>query len=329
MAGKYAKLSVVARFSLLLQLLKLPGLSIPQVQKITGTTLSTYRAIISKLHLQPVEEEIKENARLLWIGPKRTDRVLLYLHGGAFHFPMSPSAAQFWRYVQQRLKDGPNGFDLGIAVLNYGLIPEAAYPTPLRQAVAAIQHLMAEGVQPENLHLAGDSAGGNLILQVLSHALHPLESVEPLRFFEHVRGVYLISPWVSLNAQGGSHIQHANSDVIEPRRVHAWSQNLLADVPDSQRPYVEPSAAPEDWYAGIDKVVDRILITAGGQECLRDDIVEFEGKLKKHHSDLCLVVQKGGVHNEVFMDFFAKEPKLGDATPLVIDWLASGYGVSS
>ena len=44
--------------------------------------------------MEPVVEEIGEDARLLWIGQRQTNRVLLYFHGtfgeaSSFHAPIS------------------------------------------------------------------------------------------------------------------------------------------------------------------------------------------------------------------------------------------------
>ncbi|KAF4586227.1 hypothetical protein EYR38_010501 [Pleurotus pulmonarius] len=301
------------------------GLKVPQLQSLMGTTLATYRSTVAKLNLPAVEEDIGSNARLLWLGPKQTEHVLLYLHGGAFLGPSTDAAFYFWRHVQEQLKARSN-VDLGVVILAYTLIPEAAFPTPLRQSVAAINHLTSQGVKPENIHLAGDSAGGNLIFQVLLHALYPIESVAPLKLSKPLRGAYTISPWVSLTADSESTFKHANSDIITPKNLREWGGYVLADVPVGQRGYVEALKAPDDWFKNIHEVVDRILITAGGQECLRDDILAFNEKLKKtYKGKLDFVLQRGGVHNDIFLDFLVNETKLGELTPMIIEWLAAGY----
>lgn len=46
-----------------------------------GTTRAHYDNFLKDSGLRPVEESIGTDAKLLWIGPKRDDRVLLYLHG--------------------------------------------------------------------------------------------------------------------------------------------------------------------------------------------------------------------------------------------------------
>lgn len=134
-----------------------------------------------------------------------------------------------------------------------------------------------------------------------------------------------MSPWVSLTADTGSHAANNKSDVISARGLAYWGKAVLDGVPDSHRAYAEAAKAPESWFKGIDTLVDRILITGGEAECLRDDITQFADSLGKLHPAMTLVIQKHGVHNDPYFDFMAKESKLGELTPLVVSWLAAGF----
>lgn len=53
----------------------------PQLQYALGTTRGTYEKWAKQSGLPVLVEEIGEGARLLWIGPKRTDKMVLYFHG--------------------------------------------------------------------------------------------------------------------------------------------------------------------------------------------------------------------------------------------------------
>lgn len=59
----------------------LSRLNVPQLQKAFGTTLATYQKWTKSNKLPATVDELGEDARLLWIGPKRLDRVVLFLHG--------------------------------------------------------------------------------------------------------------------------------------------------------------------------------------------------------------------------------------------------------
>ena len=205
------------------------------------------------------------------------------------------------------------------------LVPNGPFPIQLKQAILALEHLLASGVQPQNIQIIGDSAGAGLILQLLSHILHPIDAVPPLVLPSRIGGFYLMSPWVSLTGDTGSHAVNDKSDVISAKTLGYWGRSVLVDVPESQNAYVEAVKAPEEWFKGADGVVKRVLITAGAAECLRDDIVQFADVFKKHHPDVEVVVQKGGVHDDPYYDFSVKESKLGELTPLIVKWFAEGF----
>ncbi|KAF8882826.1 Alpha/Beta hydrolase protein [Infundibulicybe gibba] len=299
------------------------SLNIRQLQYILGTTRYVYEAW-SKKNKSPVTfEELGGDARLFWIGQKKTEKVILYFHGGAFLVSMGDPAASFWKYIQEQLK--ADGNEVGIAVLNYSLVPTAVFPTPLNQARLALEHIIASGTHPSNIQIAGDSAGANLALQILSHLLHPLPSVPKMNLPSPLGGIYLMSPWINLCADSASHTTNSASDILSIETLRTWGAAVLADVPDAQRPYAEASKVDDSWFKGVDKFVSRVLITAGGAECLRDDIISLEGKFRKHHPDVKFIVQKDGVHNDPFQDFMVGETQLGELIPLILEWLADGF----
>ncbi|KAI3607123.1 alpha beta hydrolase fold protein [Moniliophthora roreri] len=304
------------------------GLSIPQMQYVMGgkTTLVCYKDWSSKRKLSVTVEEIQgEEARLLWIGGKRTDRVIYYLHGGGYALPLQEYALSFWRHVQEELER--KGLDVGVVVLNYALIPDAPFPTVLRQAIKGLQLLLDDGVKPENLQLSGDSAGGNLVLQVLSHLLNPVPNV-PSVTCGVINGAYLMSPWVSFKDEDGTHAARAATDVITTSGILEFGEYVLRDVPNEQQPYIELNIAPETWWNGLDKVVKRVFMSVGRDECFLDDIVKLDNRMKTYHSDVKMVVQEYGVHCDPYIDFMIPgEKRFVELTGEVVDWVADGFSV--
>ena len=64
-----------------LLLLIATGTNTKQMRAIFGSTRGTYDNFVREAKLTPCVEDIGDNAKLLWIGPKTTDNVLLYFHG--------------------------------------------------------------------------------------------------------------------------------------------------------------------------------------------------------------------------------------------------------
>jgi len=281
-----------------------------------------YETWTKQVKLAPVVEEIGDDARLLWIGPKRTDRVLLFCHGGCYFLPTTDFTLAFWHYVQGELKK--KDIDIGIAFVQYSLAPMAKFPTPLRQASRAVEFLFAAGVRPENLHIAGDSAGGNLALQVISQMLHPHEGIPAIRPSAPIGGVLLMSPWVSLTADAKSMTELDGIDFMSKAVLQDLGGKILAGFPAGDNAFAQPAKAPDSWFQGLDGVVQRVFVTVGESEVMRDDIIEVGNRLKKHHQNVEVVVQDGGVHDDMLLDFMTKEKKLGAATPMLINWLVEG-----
>ena len=51
--------------------------------------------------------------------------------------------------------------------VEYRLAPQHVYPAALEDAVTVYQRLLARGIEPQNIILVGDSAGGNLALELV------------------------------------------------------------------------------------------------------------------------------------------------------------------
>ncbi|KAF8205832.1 Alpha/Beta hydrolase protein [Mycena galopus ATCC 62051] len=296
------------------------NLSTSQLQYAFGTTLSVYEKWTKQVKLTPVVEEIGDDARLLWIGPKRTDRVLLFCHGGCFFLPSTDFTFEFWHYVQQELKK--KNVDIGIAFVQYSLAPFAKFPTPLKQVSRGVEHLFAAGVRPENLYISGDSAGGNLALQIVSQMLHPRPGIPAIRPAAPLGGIFLSSPWASLTADTKSMTEFDGIDFMSKAVVEDLGRQILNGVPAADNAFAEPAKAPDSWFNGVDAVVGRVLIAVGGSEIMRDDILQVGERLKQHHRDVQVGIQDGGVHDDMLLDFMTKETKLGSLTSMLIDWLA-------
>lgn len=87
-------------------------------------------------------------------------RVLLYLHGGGY---VSGSPATH-RSLMVRLGHAANARVFAPA---YRLAPEFPYPTAVEDAWAAYWWLLTRGVEPQQIVVAGDSAGGGLTVALM------------------------------------------------------------------------------------------------------------------------------------------------------------------
>lgn len=179
------------------------------------------------------------------------------------------------------------------------------------------------GVKPENIQILGDSAGGTLIHETFSHFLHPVAGVPELSLSAPLGGVYMMSPWVKLVDEDRKYLYSNDNkgDVVTGSRLNYWGSEVLRDAPKEAIPYLEPNSAPPMWLSGVDRRVKRVLISAGGVECLRDEIIKYQERFQEHHKDVTFVLQANGIHDDPYWDFATHEKDLGELTPQILDWL--------
>ncbi|TFY78213.1 hypothetical protein EWM64_g5796 [Hericium alpestre] len=128
------------------------------------------------------------------------DRVIIYLHGGAYYL----FSAATHRGITVPLS---RFADARVFAVDYRLAPETRFPGPLHDAVSAYFRLIDDlHIPPENITVAGDSAGGGLALALLMYLRdnhYPLPS-----------GAILMSPWVDLTRSCDSWESNEPYDVI-------------------------------------------------------------------------------------------------------------------
>ncbi len=186
-------------------------------------------------------------------------RVILYCHGGGY----TSGNLGYARVLSSKLCRA-TGFD--VLSFEYRLAPEHPYPAALEDALLAWDYLMENHFAPENVILAGDSAGGNLAL-VLS--LYLKEKGRPLP-----GALLLFSPWTDLTLSGESLESRADIDpVLTPEYVRAVRDAYTNGAsPDS--PLLTPLLGD---FAGFPPV----LIQIGTNEILHSDSLRLEEKLKE------------------------------------------------
>lgn len=208
------------------------------------------------------------------------------------------------------------------------LTPSSPFPTQLRQASAAVKHLLAKGVSPSNLVIGGDSAGGNLALQFLSHALHPFPGIPPPPTFSSpLAGVLLISHWASFHQDFPSFKQNDKKDNISCETIATFITVSARGIEPGQEPWFEPMASDVEWWRGLGGLVTRMMNTVGEVECLKDPIEEFaRTRLGPNVQDLTCLVEKNGVHTDFLCDIAVGQGRDNPAYLDVVSWLQDTFG---
>lgn len=226
---------------------------------------------------------LKSGARAFWLGEAKTAKyIVVYFHGGGFSLAGEDTHFKFWRTVQTDLES--NNVSVAFLYLEYTLAPHATYPTQLIQAVETVNHVLNDLKRPaSDILLAGDSAGGNLALAVLSHISHPAPEVPKLTLPEgqKLKALVLVAPWVSFQSDWPSFESNRYKDIVTVKGANTWSAAYLGGKESS--PYAEAFLAPVEWWKDVK--VEHLLAVAGGDEVLVDPI---EAWFKKYSVGLFL-----------------------------------------
>lgn len=131
--------------------------------------------------------------------PDAVDSVVLYFHGGGFVFGSLRTHGELIGALARSAR-------ARTLSLEYRLAPEHPLPAAVTDAVKAYRYLLGQGIDPKTIALAGDSAGGTLVLSTL---LALRESGVPLP-----GAAVAISPWVDLGCSGESFEENARYDFV-------------------------------------------------------------------------------------------------------------------
>jgi acetyl esterase/lipase len=169
------------------------------------------------------------------------------------------------------------GRSVSCAIVQYNLTPTSQYPTQISQSVEALHYLInILGKGPSEVILAGDSAGGLLVMGVLSHLLHPHAEIKRVELPSPLKGVILLSPWVDFEMNSPSALENRMQDPASAPVLRGWIEAYLGGAPLDN--YNQPGLAPAEWWNGIP--VKQILIIGGAKEVFAEEIAKFGEKVK-------------------------------------------------
>lgn len=178
---------------------------------------------------------------------------VLYCHGGGY----TCGQLGYARILASKLALC-TGFD--VLSFEYRLAPEHPYPAAPQDALAAWDYLMYMGYGARDIFVAGDSAGGNLALE-LCLKLKEQGRAQP-------RGLVLFSPWTDMTASGASYTENIDIDpMLTPDYIAAVRAAYLGpEIPASD--WGKPCFSP--LFADL-RGLPPTLVQVGTNEILKSD----------------------------------------------------------
>jgi acetyl esterase/lipase len=239
------------------------------------------------------------------IAGNETDRMILYFHSGVY--VIGSAAATVPLVADLVRRTGVNAI-----TLDYRLAPEHPYPAALDDARAAYEGLLAQGMDPGQIVLAGESAGGGLAVATLLASREAGLTMPSCAF--------LLSPFADLTLSGETLVERESLDpILSPAglRVHAPEYVGGADAAD---PLISP-------IFGDLRGLPPLLIQVGSHEILLSDALRLAERAALSDVAVTLDVTPGVPH--VFQGFAGFLDEAGAALDRATDFVKAQLRYSS
>jgi epsilon-lactone hydrolase len=239
------------------------------------------------------DPDVKRAVRGEWMRPPGScsakQGAVLYLHGGGY----AVCSPRTHRVITARLALESS---LPVLVPDYRLAPEHPFPAAFEDTLDAYRLLLARGVPPERIIVAGDSSGGHLATAL---------TVEACRTgLPAPGGVVLFSPWVDLTGELAMASEMRRRDPYIDPAVATRFGRLYVGAGDWNDPRLSLLTCPNEKLPPF-------LIQVGGIEVLRAEAEALAAVLDQAGSPFDLQIWPGQMH--VFQIFNRMLPEAGEA----------------
>lgn len=198
---------------------------------------------------------------------------LLYCHGGGYTFH-SDNSSIFAQTLAGLL-------DAKLFMPTYRLTPEHTHPAQLEDALCAYRFILKTGVDPSELVVIGDSAGGHLMLMLLQ-ALREENLPRPALSIG-------LCPWTDIGDRGESLFKNDKYDLVQGYMALKFGEWLQGDSGYTRE---DLSPIDQDFHD-----LGPIYLQAGGREILVDMIRDFANVIKAQGTEVALDVWPEMTHN--------------------------------
>lgn len=199
--------------------------------------------------------------------------IVLYFHGGGYVMGSRNThrglAGRIARATRAR-----------VLLPEYRLAPEHPFPAAIEDATTCWRWLLSEGHAPNNIAVAGDSAGGGLALATL---LALKAAGDPLPAC-----AVGLSPWTDLEGEGPTAKPGAVDDpMMTPEGLHTSGRQYAAG--DLRNPLAAP-------LHGNLEGLPPLLLQVGTREVLLSDSTRFAEKAQEAGVEVTLEIEEGLIH---------------------------------
>ncbi|MCR4695088.1 MAG: alpha/beta hydrolase [Pseudobutyrivibrio sp.] len=201
--------------------------------------------------------------------------LILYAHGGGY----TTGGIDYARIIGAKLATA-TGFE--VITFDYRLAPENRFPAPVDDGMTIWDYIMMKGYGGSQVLLAGDSAGGNLVLCMTQRILAKKR--------KGPRALILFSPWTDMTAVSESYQTYKEKDpILTYEYICAVRDVYVEEGMELSDPKLSP-------LFGSFKNFPPTLVQVGKNEVLYDDSANLVKKIQKAGGKALLDVEKDGWH---------------------------------
>lgn len=218
---------------------------------------------------------------------------IVYFHGGGYVV----GSVQAYHYTLAKLALLCNARVVGV---DYRLAPEYPFPAPQQDALNVVDAILENATPQDHVFLAGDSAGGGMVLNTLRELKEQGRSGA-------IDGAVLISPWVRPFEPECLQHEFEEHDILSERLLERWS----GCFGDNHTESVRVSDFSETSFIGFPPV----YVQAGGSEMFLPQVDELVKRLRADRVNTSYDVFPDMFH--VFQTFSPLVPEADRALALI------------
>ena len=187
-----------------------------------------------------------------------------------------------------------------VFALDYDLVPDKKFPVQLEQVTAGYDFAVAlASGNPRQVCVAGDSAGGTLVLSLLLALAKNGRNERMLPGY-----ATLLSPWVTLVTDDN---KDTKSDFLHSETLHFYAGEYAGSVQNLSDPVVSPGCCKDiAWWASA-APSHGFYFSFGSEEVLAAEAKMLIKLLRKASVPVRVREEPGGVHAWVIGSLFLSD----------------------
>lgn len=277
----------------------------------TGTETNNDYVKVKLMHSTYIYDNEYKPGYLNMFIPKRKNRtresIIVHIHGGGF---ISMSSSSHQNYTRKWC----NALDVPVFSIDYRLSPQNIFPSALDDVYQAYTWLITHGeeyfhIEIDTIILAGDSAGGNLVL-----TLTYLLIMNNLRL---PNALFMFYPALNicLDIISNSYFNAITDEILELNLLKYCSESYQGAFLNPKNPFVSPLFMDEN----ILRLLPPVRLIGGSSDPLRDDSIYFLNKLVKLNKDAEMIELKYFTHAFLSYDITFMMKEAAKANEIIIN----------